>query len=220
MVSGESGSPCGIRALAHRYQATALPYPGDAGPSVPGGMTAIYRDLAANVVRTRQVTADVAAALAQGRNCLILTNWTARLQKLADALREMGHDPVVLRGGMGAKSRAAALSRLQSQPGGPPLLVVATGPYAGEGCDCPDWTRSSSPRPSPQGTSRLVQYAGRILRPYDGKTTAEVHHYHGEQTGVLAALAKRPPATPASASPDPRRLAPTPSASTAKPVAK
>jgi len=43
-------------------------------------------------------------------------------------LQAMGHDPAVLRGGMGARTRAAALSRLQFQPGGPPLLVVATGP--------------------------------------------------------------------------------------------
>jgi superfamily II DNA or RNA helicase len=41
---------------------------------------------------------------------------------------------------------------------------------------------------------RLVQYAGRILRPYDGKTIAEVHDYHDELTGVLASsLAKRAP---------------------------
>ena len=39
---------------------------------------------------------------------------------------------------------------------------------------------------------RLVQYAGRILRPYDGKETAEIHDYHDELTGVLASsLAKR-----------------------------
>jgi hypothetical protein len=47
----------------------------------------------------------VAAALSQGRNCLILTNWTAHLDKLADALRAMGHDPVVSRGGLGAKEQ-------------------------------------------------------------------------------------------------------------------
>jgi superfamily II DNA or RNA helicase len=41
---------------------------------------------------------------------------------------------------------------------------------------------------------RLLQYAGRILRPYDGKATAEVHHYHDEQVGALASsLAKRAP---------------------------
>jgi hypothetical protein len=38
---------------------------------------------------------------------------------------------------MGAKARKAALARLHPQPGGPPLLVVATGPYIGEGFDCP-----------------------------------------------------------------------------------
>jgi len=44
---------------------------------------------------------------------------------------------VVLRGGMGARTRAAALATLAPRPAGPPLLVVATGPYVGEGFDCP-----------------------------------------------------------------------------------
>jgi hypothetical protein len=58
----------------------------------------------------------------------VLSQWVAHLNNLAEALQAMGYDPVVLRGGMGAKTRAAALSRLQLQPGGPPLLVVPTGP--------------------------------------------------------------------------------------------
>jgi len=69
---------------------TSYRYAGDADPSAPGGITAIYRDLMADGQRTRQVTAEVAAALTHSRNCLILTSWTAHLQKLADALREMG----------------------------------------------------------------------------------------------------------------------------------
>lgn len=75
--------------------------------------------------------------LARGRHCLVLTLWIAHLQQLAEGLQAMGHDPVLLRGGMGARSRTSALARLQPQPGGRPLLVVATGPYAGEGFDCP-----------------------------------------------------------------------------------
>jgi superfamily II DNA or RNA helicase len=51
-------------------------------------------------------------------------------------MRREGHDPVVLRAGMGAKVRAAALQRLEPRASGPPLLVVATGPYVGEGFDC------------------------------------------------------------------------------------
>jgi superfamily II DNA or RNA helicase len=116
---------------------TAYRYDGDADPARPGGMTTIYRHLAADEQRTRQVIADVLVALSKDRNCLVLTNRTSHLEKFAGLLREAGHDPVILRGGMGAKIRAAALARLQPQPGGPPLLVVATGSYAGEGFDCP-----------------------------------------------------------------------------------
>jgi len=113
---------------------------------------------------------------------------------------------------MGAKDRAAALARLQPQPGGPPLLAVATGPYAGEGFDCPPLDTLFLAAPvSYKG--KLVQYAGRILRPYDGKATAEVHDYVDERTGVLASsLAKRAPGYVSLGFPDPRRLPYTPSA--------
>ena len=194
---------------------TGYRYTGDANPSVPGGITTIYKDLIADEQRTRQVVTDAATALSQGRNCLVLTNWTAHLEKLADGLRAMGHDPVVLRGGMGAEARAAALARLQPQPGGPPLLVVATGPYAGEGFDCPTLDTLFLAAPVAQ-KGRLVQYAGRILRPYDGKTTAEVHDYHDELTGVLSSsLAKRAPGYTSLGFPDPRRLPYTPSTNAA-----
>jgi superfamily II DNA or RNA helicase len=208
-------APGGRPAPVLRLHPTRYRYAGDASPSAPGGITVIYKDLIADEQRTRQVIADVTAALAQGRNCLVLTNWTAHLNKLADALRATGHDPVILRGGMGAKARAAALARLQPRPDGPPLLVVATGPYAGEGFDCPALDTLFLAAPIAQ-KGRLVQYAGRILRSYDGKATAEVHDYHDELTGVLASsLAKRAPGYTSLGFPDPRRLPYTPSANTA-----
>jgi len=193
---------------------TAYRYDGDADPSRPGGMTTIYRHLVSDEQRTRQVMADVLAALSKDRNCLILTNRTSHLEKFASLLREAGHDPVILRGGMGAKNRAAALARLQPQPGGPPLLAVATGPYAGEGFDCPALDTLFLATPVANKGS-LTQYAGRILRSHENKTTAEVHDYLDERIGVLAAmLAKRAPGYTGLGFPDPRRLALTPSAST------
>jgi hypothetical protein len=64
---------------------------------------------------------------------------------------------------------------------------------------------------------RLLQYVGRIVRPYDGKATAEVHDYHDELTGVLASsLAKRAPGYTSLGFPDPRKLPYTPSADTAR----
>jgi superfamily II DNA or RNA helicase len=137
----------------------------------------------------------------------VLTQWTDHLDRLAKALRERGHDPVVLRGGMGAKAREAALTRLEARPDGPPLLVVATGPYIGEGFDCPALDTLFLAAPI-AFKGRLVQYAGRIMRPYPGKATAEVHDYHDAATGVLASsLANRAPGYTSLGFPDPRRLA-------------
>ena len=39
-----------------------------------------------------------------------------QIRTFAGLLREVGHDLVILRGGMGAKSRAAALAHLQPHP--------------------------------------------------------------------------------------------------------
>jgi hypothetical protein len=62
-------------------------------------MAAIYQDLTADRARTAQVVDDVAEALARGRHCLVLTQWLGHLDQLAGALRDQGHDPVMLRGG-------------------------------------------------------------------------------------------------------------------------
>lgn len=191
-----------------RVHLTQFVYAGEADPSAPGGIAAIYKVLAADQTRTTQVARDVTEALARGRHCLVLTQWTSHLDQLTNALRDGGHDPVVLRGGMGAKARAAALARLQPEPYGPPLLVVATGPYIGEGFDCPALDTLFLAAPI-AFKGRLVQYAGRILRAYPGKSTAEVHDYHDVKTPVLAAsLTKRAPGYTSLGFPDPRRLTP------------
>jgi superfamily II DNA or RNA helicase len=189
-----------------RVHTTAFRYTGDADPSAPGGIAAICRDLVADDTRTQQVVDDVTTALQRGRHCLVLTQWTAHLDRLAAALRAHRHDPVVLRGGMGVKARAAALARLDPRADGPPILVLATGPYIGEGFDCPALDTLFLAAPI-AFKGRLVQYAGRVLRPYPGKTTAEVHDYHDVSTGVLASsLAKRAPGYTSLGFPDPRRL--------------
>ena len=103
---------------------------------------------------------------------------------------------------MGARERKTALARLE--PGAAPLLVVATGPYVGEGFDCPALDALFLAAPI-AFKGRLVQFVGRVLRPHPGKTTAEVHDYHDEQTPVLASsLAKRAPGYTSLGFPHPR----------------
>lgn len=170
----------------------AYRYTGDADPTKPGGMAAIYRDLVADDTRLTQIADDVVAALKRGRHCLPLTQWTTHVERFADELRRRSLDPIVLRGGMSATARRNALARLQPADG-VPLLVVATGPFVGEGFDCPALDTLFLAAPI-AFKGRLVQYAGRILRAHAGKATAEVHDYHDINTGVLASsLAKRAP---------------------------
>ena len=107
---------------------------------------------------------------------------------------------------MGARARAAADAQLVPSEDGTPLLVVATGSFVGEGFDCPPLDTLFLAGPL-SFKGRLVQYAGRVLRAYPGKQTAEVHDYHDVETPVLAAaLAKRAPGYISLGFPDPRRL--------------
>ena len=76
-------------------------------------------------------------------------------------------------------------------PGGPPLLAVATGPYASESSSCPALDTVFLAAPAASKGSR-TQYAGRILRSHENKTTAEVHDHLDERTGVLAAMLAQP----------------------------
>ncbi|MDT0264475.1 TOTE conflict system archaeo-eukaryotic primase domain-containing protein [Jatrophihabitans lederbergiae] len=189
-----------------RLHTTDFRYTGDTGPSAPGGIATVYRELTADERRNQQIIGDVVDALERGRHCLVLTQWTGHLEHLAELLRERSHDPVVLRGGMGAKARAAALSRLDPQASDAPLLVVATGSYIGEGFDCPALDALFLTAPI-AFKGRLVQYVGRIMRPYPEKTTAEVHDYHDAATGVLASsLSKRASGYTSLGFPDPRRI--------------
>jgi hypothetical protein len=66
---------------------------------------------------------------------------------------------------------------------------VATGPYIGEGFDCPKLDTLFLTAPI-AFKGRLVQYAGRVLRPHPGKEPAEVHDYASMSFGVASNTAK------------------------------
>lgn len=173
--------------------------------SVPGAITRIHRALAESAIRNEQILTDIVEAHDRGRHCFVLAQRTAHVDLLAAALTERGLSPVVLKGGMGARDRAAAHARLVPDDAGPPLLVVATGHFVGEGFDCPALDTLFLAGPV-SFKGRLVQYAGRVLRTYPGKQTAEVHDYHDAEVPVLAAaLAKRAPGYTSLGFPDPRK---------------
>ena len=113
---------------------------------------------------------------------------------------------MVLVGGMGVRARAAAMAQLDTAATDGQVLLIATGPLIGEGFDLPvlDTLFLAAPISFP---GRLVQYAGRVLRPWPGKSTAEVHDYVDVEVPVLrSSLAKRARGYTQLGFPDPRRM--------------
>lgn len=186
---------------------TKFRYRGDADPAAPGGMAEIYRALVADHARLDQIVADVLTAAETGANILVLTTWVEHLNAITDRLRTAGKTVTVLSGGMKARERRQIADQLANHtPDSDPLLIVGTSSFIGEGFDCRALDTLFLAAPI-TFKNRLVQYIGRVTRPYPSKTTATVHDYHDELTPVIASsLKKRAPGYLKMGFPDPRKV--------------
>lgn len=146
----------------------------------------LMRGVAEDEERNALVCSDVEAALADGRNCLVLTQRTDHIDRLVDRLRSHGVEPLVLKGGMAKKARAAVHEMLYDPPDGG-VVLVATGSYLGEGFDWPALDTLFLAFPL-AWKGRVVQYVGRLLRAHDGKHDVEVHDYVDSLVPVLARM--------------------------------
>jgi superfamily II DNA or RNA helicase len=145
---------------------------------------ALYAALATDEHRNRLILADVAAALAERRSPILLTERKDHLEYLADRLRGVARHVVVLRGGMTPPERRAAFAALAAIPSDEPRLVLATGRYIGEGFDDARLDTLFLAMPvSWKGT--LVQYTGRLHRLYAGKTEVRIYDYVDREVPML-----------------------------------
>ena len=142
-----------------------------------------------------------------GANVLVLTTWIDHLEAITSQIREAGATVIVLSGGMKARERREVTGRLANHAANdPPLLIVGTSSFIGEGFDCPALDTLFLAAPI-TFKNRLVQYVGRVTRAYPSKTTATVHDYHDELSPVLASsLRKRAPGYIKMGFPDPRKM--------------
>lgn len=166
---------------------TALTVAGEQDASIQDIFRAVVNDAA----RTELVCDDVLAAVARGRRCLVLSEWKEHVGKLSQCLRDSGKEPLVLDGGLRKKDRDAIFESIRGAPPDKELIVIATGQYLGEGFDCPQLDTLFLAFPV-SFRGKLVQYTGRLLREYVGKTSVTVYDYADRSVPVLKAmLAKR-----------------------------
>ena len=66
-------------------------------------------------------------AMSAGRTCLVLTQRTAHINAIVDGLAQLGDTALVLRGGLGKRTRAAVADTIESRQEGSGIVVVAIG---------------------------------------------------------------------------------------------
>lgn len=147
--------------------------------------------LASDGPRNSLICTDVLAVVAEGRFPLVLTERTEHLEALVSLLGEAleGQDVAViaLRGGMGKRQLAAAMSRLDVPEGAVPRVVVATGRFVGEGFDDPSLDTLFLAMPvSWRGT--IAQYVGRLHRLHHGKQEVRVYDYADLNARILSRM--------------------------------
>lgn len=177
-----------VRALTvHSTDHVATQAEGEGSDAAGPSIQSVFRGLVEDEDRTRLICADIAAAARAGRNCLVLSQWTEHLARLAVQLEELGLKPDVLQGGVGKKARRLITDRLAAARSGDGVVLLATGSFLGEGFDCPPLDTLFLAFPI-AFKGRLVQYIGRVLRPTDGKSRVEVHDYADARVPVLARM--------------------------------
>ena len=141
--------------------------------------------LIADDARNAAICDDVVRNVRGGRAPLVLTERIEHLQALADRLDGSGLDVVTLRGGMGRRARAAALTRAAAVQ--PPPVLLATGRFAGEGFDQARLDTLFLTMPvSWRGT--VAQYVGRLHRRHEHKREVRVYDYADVGAPLLARM--------------------------------
>jgi superfamily II DNA or RNA helicase len=138
--------------------------------------SALLSDIVSNSERNQLIVQDVIAALEQGRKPIILTDRTAHVHELAEALSGSCENVITLLGTQSAKLKREAYERLATLPENARFVIIATGKLAGEGFDYPRLDTLFLAVPI-SWKGRIAQYAGRLHRVYEGKNDVHIYDY-------------------------------------------
>ena len=135
-----------------------------------------YSRICEDEFRNDQIVEDVLQCYRDGRNSVVLSLRTAHVDRLAAIIRREVPDVITLTGALGARGSKEALNRIRETRHSQNLIIVATGPFIGEGFDEPRLDTLFLAMPiSWKGT--LQQYAGRLHRLVDLRKEVRIYDY-------------------------------------------
>lgn len=174
--------------MERRFVVRETAFDPDLGVDAP--IQEVYRELVQDEGRNQEICEDVREALADGKSCLVLTEWRGHLEHLAETLQSARTHAVVLHGGVKKKERFALVAGLNDAGREDPVLVLATGALVGEGFDLPRLDTLVLAFPI-SFRGKVIQYAGRILRSHPMKHAVTVYDYRDGLVPVLARMQAR-----------------------------
>lgn len=139
-------------------------------------ITTVWPLLTADHSRNTMICDDVLQNLHEQRSPIILTERKEHLELLREMLGSHVKHLVILHGGMRAPRRREMLTKLADVPNDEARLILATGPYIGEGFDDPRLDTLFLAMPF-SFKGKMVQYAGRLHRNFEGKKEVRIYDY-------------------------------------------
>ena len=152
------------------------------------GIHAVYTALCESVNRNKMIVNDVCKEVQKGRRPIVLTQRSAHAKVLVELLQKQLETKIILlTGGGTTKEKREKLLELATIPVDQAFVIVATGKYVGEGFDEPRLDTLFLAMPIAwKGT--LAQYAGRLHRPFEGKTEVIVYDYVDPHIKMLSSM--------------------------------
>lgn len=172
--------------LIVRHTAFRMP-PGEADAKI----SEIYSRLVVDEGRNTAILDEIVATLAEGRHPIVLTQRREHVDWFAERLARYARTVAVLKGGMGKRAERHTRELLAGERANGSTVLVATGPYVGEGFDDAPLDTLFLAMPI-AWKGLLAQYVGRLHRSSPGKLEVRVFDYVDREVPQLARMfAKR-----------------------------
>lgn len=169
--------------------------------SFPPGMPAhpaiheVWDALVADNGRLEMIIGDILACVKEGRAPLVLADRKSYLDRIELALSDRLATEAVavfrLESGVGKKARADIRAKIEEHYNNrQPFVLLATASLVGEGFDLPQLDTLVLAMPL-SFKGRLVQYAGRLHREHEGKSSVRIYDYLDENIPLTRAMFRR-----------------------------
>jgi superfamily II DNA or RNA helicase len=165
------------------------------GASPQPAIHEVWDALVADGGRLRMIVADICECIGEGRAPLVLADRKAYLDRIEAALAAHPVAQSVARyrmeSGVGKKERAAIRAQIDEHyENGTAFVLLATASLIGEGFDLPQLDTLILAMPL-SFKGRRIQYAGRLHRDHDGKSSARIYDYLDENSPLTKAMFHR-----------------------------